>query len=332
MTPQPETTPEQIRAQADNAAASLADRLGGPLLVMYYPEEASIAVDDIAILYKHFRNDGLTPDKPIPTLNVALHTTGGDSNASYRMAQLLRDFADKVTFIIPEYAYSGGTLIALAGEKITLAHYAVLSPIDAGLVPDDSEYEEDTGEERLEPVAMDHYIDMATNAKVQIEKELQKADITNAHSAADEALMTAMVENPKNAMRIATLYRQRNIAEKYARQLLENYMLKDAHPMEVDKVIDGLITQTPDHNMDMDYHICADIGLIVKEADQELSDLSKGLVITLKNAVDSNIICERKYNNSPEREPFFYYIHYPRQTHIPVQSEEANQNEHRGSE
>ena len=320
---------EQVRARVDSAAGRLARHLGGPLLVMYYPNEAAIEVEDVTILYEHLRGAGLTPDSPLPALNVALHTLGGDPNASYRLAQLLRDFAAEVAFIIPQYAYSGGTTIALAGDKIVLAHYAVLSPIDVGLVPVRVEAEDGNGGERLEPVAMDHYIDMAANAKVQIERALQERGVSSEGSAADEALMTAMVSNPENAMRIATYYRQRNIAETYARQLLENYMLKEAPPARVQKVIDGLITQAPDHEFDMDYHICSDIGLVVIEANQELSDLSKRLVSALESATGSNAICGRKFNNSPERKPFFHYIS---QTDVPANSGGGNQGGHAESE
>ena len=260
---------------------------------MYYPKGADIEEDDIASLYEVLRNQGLSPDKPKSTLNVALHTSGGESDASYRLAQLLCDFGKQITFIVPEYAYSGGTVITLAGEKIVLGHYAVLSPIDIG-------FEGITSQERREPIAMDHYIKMAANAKVEIVRALQNEGITNTKSAADKALMTAMVENPDNAIRIATLYRQRNTAEQHARQLLENYMLKNADPERIDKVIAGLITEAPDHNMDMDYHICANIGLIVQEAEQELSDLSKQLVRELESASESNLISQRK--------PNFYYI------------------------
>lgn len=320
---------EQIRARVDSAADRLARHLGGPLLVMYYPDEASIEAEDIAILYQHLRRSELTPESPLPNLNVVLHTLGGDANASYRLAQLLRDFASEVKFIVPEQAYSGGTTITLAGDEIVLAHCAVLSPIDVGLVPIYDESEEETEGERLEPVAMDHYIDMATNAKVKIERELQEQGISGAASAADEALMTAMVDNPDNAMRTATFYRQRNIAERYARQLLENYMLKDAHPVRVQGVIDGLIAQAPDHNFDMDYHICFDIGLKVSEANQDLSDLSKELLRELEYATGSNVICRRKLNNSRERMPFFHYIDSP---NISAGEEGGNQDEHTKSE
>ncbi len=315
----------RIRAQVDSAAGKLAGHFSGPLLIMYYPDEATIDAEDIAILYQYLRRQGLTPDSPLPTLNVALHTMGGDANASYRLAQLLRDFGSKVTFIIPEHAYSGGTTIALAGDRIVLAHYAVLSPVDVGFVLVYDEPEAGSDGERLEPVAMDHYIAMAANAKVQIESALQNQGISSAGSAADEALMTAMVANPENAMRIATYYRQRNIAETYARQLLENYMLKAAPPSRVQEVINGLITQAPDHEFDMDYHICSSIGLIVSEANQELSDLSKELVRTLDLATDANVICGRKFNNAHERKPFF---HYTSQPNVSTETGEVRPDEH----
>ena len=319
----------RIQAQVVSAADNLAGHLSGPLLIMYYPNEGAIEEEDIAILYQYLRKQELTPDSPLPTLNVALHTLGGDANASYRLGQLLRDFASKVTFVVPEHAYSGGTTITLAGDRIVLAHYAVLSPIDVGLVPVHVESDEGSDGERLEPVAMDHYIAMAANAKVQIESALQSQGISSAGSAADEALMTAMVVNPENAMRIASYYRQRNIAETYARQLLENYMLKDAPPARVQEVINGLITQAPDHEFDMDYHICSSIGLIVSEANQGLSDLSKELVRTLELATDENVICERKFNNARERKPFFHYTNQP---NISTEPGEMRQDGHDKSE
>ena len=301
----------RIRSRVDDAANRLAQHLNEPLLIMYYPDEATIEVEDVSILYQHLRHYGLTHDNPLTSISVALHTLGGDPNASYRLAQLLRDFACEVKFIIPEHAYSGGTTITLAGDQIVLAHCAVLSPIDVGLVTAHVESDETPGRDRLEPVAMDHYIDMAANAKVKIESALQEQDVSSAASAADEALMTAMVANPENAMRIATYYRQRNIAETYARQLLANYMLKNAPPARVNKVIDGLVTRAPDHELDMDYHICSDIGLTVSEANQEMSDLSKKLVRELDSATSANIICGRKFNNSHERKPYFHYVHSP---------------------
>ena len=281
---------EQIRNRIDMAAQDVAEYVGGPVLVIYYPDESSIDTEDVHILYRNLRDGSLSPDDPLPMLNIVLHTRGGDPNASYRLAQLVRDFANEITFIVPKYAYSGGTIITLAGDRILLAHCAVLSPIDVGLVYlyDDSN---EAAENRLELVAMDHYLKMAADARIHVERALREAGIGDATSSVDNALMSAMVNNPEGAMRIGSYYRQRAIAETYANQLLKNYMLKEAPSHQLEQVLDGLITNAPDHDFDLDFHLCSDIGLVVDETDQRLSDLTQDLLQALEDGTSANVIC-----------------------------------------
>jgi ClpP class serine protease len=73
----------------------------------------------------------LTPDdRPI---DVVLHTPGGLVLASEQIAYALRDHPARVTVIVPHYAMSGGTLIALAADEIRMDPAAVLGPVDPQL-------------------------------------------------------------------------------------------------------------------------------------------------------------------------------------------------------
>jgi ClpP class serine protease len=73
----------------------------------------------------------LTPDeRPI---DVVLHTPGGLVLASEQIAYALRDHPAKVTVLVPHYAMSGGTLIALAADEIRMDPAAVLGPVDPQL-------------------------------------------------------------------------------------------------------------------------------------------------------------------------------------------------------
>jgi ClpP class serine protease len=73
----------------------------------------------------------MTPDdRPI---DVILHTPGGLVLASEQIAYALRDHPAKVTVIVPHYAMSGGTLIALAADEIRMDPAAVLGPVDPQL-------------------------------------------------------------------------------------------------------------------------------------------------------------------------------------------------------
>ena len=69
-------------------------------------------------------------DKPI---DLILHTPGGLVLAATQIAKALKDHPAETRVIIPHYAMSGGTLIALAADKIIMDPHAVLGPVDPQL-------------------------------------------------------------------------------------------------------------------------------------------------------------------------------------------------------
>jgi ClpP class serine protease len=73
----------------------------------------------------------LTPDD-MP-IDLVLHTPGGLVLASEQIAQALAKHPAKVTVMVPHYAMSGGTLIALAADEILMDENAVLGPVDPQL-------------------------------------------------------------------------------------------------------------------------------------------------------------------------------------------------------
>lgn len=67
------------------------------------------------------------PDTPI---DLILHTPGGLALASLQIARALARHRAEVTAFVPHYAMSGGTLIALAANRIVMCEHAVLGPVD----------------------------------------------------------------------------------------------------------------------------------------------------------------------------------------------------------
>ncbi|MCE4620195.1 MAG: ATP-dependent Clp protease proteolytic subunit [Desulfurococcales archaeon] len=70
------------------------------------------------------------PDKPIALI---LHTPGGLVLAASQIARALKRHKGKKIVIVPHYAMSGGTLIALAADEIRMDPNAVLGPLDPQL-------------------------------------------------------------------------------------------------------------------------------------------------------------------------------------------------------
>lgn len=66
----------------------------------------------------------------IEKLYLLLNSLGGGVSSSFKIARILRDNFKDITVFIPHIAASGGTLIALIGNKIVMGEMAHLSPID----------------------------------------------------------------------------------------------------------------------------------------------------------------------------------------------------------
>jgi ClpP class serine protease len=87
-----------------------------------------IDIDDSEQLLRAIRMT--PPDMPIDLL---LHTPGGLVLASDQIAHALKRHEGRITVIVPHYAMSGGTLVALAADEILMDPDAVLGPVDPQL-------------------------------------------------------------------------------------------------------------------------------------------------------------------------------------------------------
>jgi ClpP class serine protease len=71
-------------------------------------------------------------DDDVP-IDMILHTPGGIVLAALQIAEAINGHKAKVTVLVPHYAMSGGTLIALAADEIVMCKHSVLGPIDPQL-------------------------------------------------------------------------------------------------------------------------------------------------------------------------------------------------------
>jgi ClpP class serine protease len=69
-------------------------------------------------------------DRPI---DFIVHTPGGLVLAAMQIARALQAHPARVRVMVPVYAMSGGTLIALAADEIRMGEFSVLGPIDPQL-------------------------------------------------------------------------------------------------------------------------------------------------------------------------------------------------------
>ena len=80
--------------------------------------------------------------KPRDNLVVLVETPGGYIETVERLVSVIRRHYKTVTFVVPDYAYSAGTVLVLSGDRIYMDYYSVLGPIDP-------QYEDENGSSLL---------------------------------------------------------------------------------------------------------------------------------------------------------------------------------------
>jgi ClpP class serine protease len=93
-----------------------------------FPVVRYIDIDDAESVLRAIRD--APADRPI---EIILHTPGGMVIAARQIASALADHDSQVTAVVPHYAMSGGTLIALAADEIVVEAHAALGPVDPQL-------------------------------------------------------------------------------------------------------------------------------------------------------------------------------------------------------
>ncbi len=89
---------------------------------------AMINLGDAGATLKFFRQL-----KGTPTIELFINTPGGMVLAAQQMASAMKAYEGKINVYVHQYAMSGGTLLALAANKIYMAKHAVLGPLDPQL-------------------------------------------------------------------------------------------------------------------------------------------------------------------------------------------------------
>jgi ClpP class serine protease len=127
----------RLRAEIVGQRADIIDRLqaerGSRVITLIHRREPWIAeekdsyitLEDSEAVVAAIRST--PPDMPI---DLIVHTPGGVALAAELIAMALKHHAGSTTVIVPFYAMSGGSLIALAADEILLERESILGPVD----------------------------------------------------------------------------------------------------------------------------------------------------------------------------------------------------------
>lgn len=162
----------QIRNLLKSGLEKLEQQLDSDIYTYYGPIEDSIipvikhTIEQIAIEKKHTR------------LSIILTTGGGSATAVERYVNIIRNFYDEVNFIVPDFAYSAGTIFCMSGDNIYMNYYSVLGPIDPQVMNKDKRWVPALGYlDKINELIEKAHKGTLTNAEFLILKDFDLAEL-----------------------------------------------------------------------------------------------------------------------------------------------------------
>ena len=118
---------ETIKAAVTKRLRQVEDHLKGDGAFFY----GSIDVSVIRLFRDFIERLASPPKKHSPSRIVLfLNTAGGSAEAAEKMVEIIRHHYDEVFFVVPDVAFSAGTILCMAGDRIYMDYSSSLGPID----------------------------------------------------------------------------------------------------------------------------------------------------------------------------------------------------------
>ena len=126
---------DSLKQLLNDKLKALEDYLDADVLV-YSGDLGPLPPNVFAKIVEELKNDAIKHDK----LYVILTTNGGSAETVERYVNILRYHYSEINFIVPDYAYSAGTIFCMSGNSIYMDYSSVLGPIDPQVLNKDNKY------------------------------------------------------------------------------------------------------------------------------------------------------------------------------------------------
>ncbi len=203
-------------------------------------------------------------------ISLYLYSRGGATLAGWNIVNLIRMFCDNFEVIIPSFAHSTATLIAIGANKIIMTKQATLGPVDPSVntpynPPVPNGPPGSTLPVSVEDVAK--YIELAKSESSQI-------DLTQVF------LKLAAQVHP---LALGAVNRSRTQIKMLAEKLLKHHMDQDD---DIKKVIEFLCSESGSHDYTINRREAEALHLPVEKPDEKLYDLINKLFVNITKELE----------------------------------------------
>jgi ClpP class serine protease len=183
-------------------------------------------------------------------IDLMVHSPGGQADAAERIISLARSYSgDNFEVIVPSYAKSAATIIALGADAVVMSDSSELGPIDPQLII--------TGPQGSTRRAAASFVEHRDELLQRIKNGVQTQEPIHGYMQMLQQVDGPFVKDCERAI---------NLSKEMARKWLRSHMMKGKSASEVDRAVDEFSdpTKTLSHGRMIDYRQARSVGIEVK--------------------------------------------------------------------
>jgi len=268
--------------------------------------ELQMGDDILPRLYRHLEL-AKAKNRTKNGVDLFIHSNGGSGTAPWRIVDLIREYTDKFSVLVPHHAFSAATLTALGADSIVMHKMGLLGPIDPSVTtPFNPPNPQSPGQ--LVPISVEDVSAYFTFVKEEVGIQHEDELI--------QALIALTEKIPPLAL--GTVQRTHNQSRMLAGKLLKKHMpATQAHEIEI--IIENLKSNLYFHGHPINRHEAKeDLKLKVEFASGDLEDA----MWTLYESYEEELNLNERFNPLHELELYRARVGAPSAPAAPITTQQ----------
>jgi hypothetical protein len=220
----------------------------GPFIGYWNSDSGSVCENDVVGLYGLLRKLGRQS-----ALTLFIKSDGGSGQSALRMVNLLRQFSEQLTAVVPLECKSAATMLALGADRILMGPLAHLSAIDTSLTHD------------LSPLDRDN-----DRVSVSHDELLRVIKLWRAESKGKDSNPYESLYPHVHPLVVGAVHRASSLSVKLCTEIL-SYHMSDRR--KASQIANRLNSEYPSHGYPITLREAKRIGLKAQPMPSELNEL-----------------------------------------------------------
>ena len=258
--------------------STLATHRQRPVLCLYHDQVADEGLDEDCLIRVLELVPALAGCKQ---LSIMIDSPGGDIECAYRIVRAIRQHADDVEVLVPNWAKSAATFVCLSANRILIGPDGELGPLDpqtkdpSGRSRPVSALETFKGMEHLRNYSLE-----TLDAIVLMLMRRGEMDIPYALEHA-KSLFSGVVTplyQQIDPHELGEFGRYLAVSEEYAVRVMKRWSYRQQDPDNLRRLVSRLVWDYPTHGFVIDLQEAQELGLNAVELDSESDVLCKQIL------------------------------------------------------